>query len=108
MYQQSEYSRKKYPYGNHLKFPSPPKPKIFYVVRYSNERSGMIFGIVRDEDIFRKWNEFFDVPVEIDKVYKIKLANEYKHDARVLFKGSYKECSEKFTEFNDQYRKSKH
>ena len=32
--------------------------------------------------------------VEIYKVYKIKLENDYKHDALVLFKGSYKECSE--------------
>ena len=74
---------------------------------YLHKGSGLIFGKVRDDGFFRKWNEFFDVPIEIDKVYKIKLENDYKHHARVLFKGSYKECSEKFTEFNDQYRKSK-
>ena len=51
----------------------------FFVVRYLNEENGIIFGI---EDIFRKWSAFFDVPVQVGNIYKIK-------------------------EFNDEYRKTK-
>ena len=42
--------------------------------------------------------------MQFDKVYKIKLENDNKHEARVLLKRNYKECSEKYTEFNAEYR----
>ena len=74
---------------------------------YLYGENGIIFGIVRDDDIFRKWSEFFDVSVQVGNIYKIKLYTEFKYEARVLFKGSHTECTNKFTEFNDEYRKSK-
>ena len=63
--------------------------EIFFVVRYLNGQNGIIFGIVRDDEIFSKWSEFFDVPVQVGNIYKIKLDTEFKNEARVLFKGSY-------------------
>ena len=70
---------------------------------YLYGENGIIFGIVRDDDIFRKWSEFFDVPVQVGNIYQIKLYSEFKYEARVLFKGSHTECTNKFTEFNDEY-----
>ena len=66
----------------------------YALVRYEDNKPGLIFGIVRLVDCKTKWD--VSKPIEGDKV-KIRLTNEFNRIGKLKCIGTYNECCSTFT-----------